>query len=131
MWFVQGDACNLKPHLRDFDLIIASNMLDRLYDPRKFLSTIHERVRDGGILLVCCPYTWDEAHTDKEKWLGGFKKDAENVTGLRATEDILSKNFKLVRGPMDIEFVIRETKRKFQHCITELTLWRREVSPSD
>ena len=27
--------------------------------------------------------------------------------------------------PQDLEFVIRETRRKFQHTVAELTAWQR------
>jgi hypothetical protein len=33
--FVQGDACNLKPIHTGYDLILAANLIDRLYSPRK------------------------------------------------------------------------------------------------
>ena len=49
--FFQGDACNLKPHWTGYDLILAANLIDRLYSPAKFLSTVHERLTMGGILL--------------------------------------------------------------------------------
>jgi SAM-dependent methyltransferase len=32
--FIQGDACNLKPILTGYDLILAANLIDRLYSPR-------------------------------------------------------------------------------------------------
>ena len=34
--FWQDDACNLKPIYKGFDLIFAGNLIDRLYDPKKF-----------------------------------------------------------------------------------------------
>ncbi|MDN5938080.1 MAG: 5-histidylcysteine sulfoxide synthase, partial [Salinisphaera sp.] len=39
--FLQGDACNLKPQLTDYDLVFAANLIDRLYEPARFLDTIH------------------------------------------------------------------------------------------
>ena len=38
--FMQGDACNLAPKYTDYDLVFAGNLIDRLYDPAKFLSLI-------------------------------------------------------------------------------------------
>ena len=49
--FFQGDATNLKPQFTGYDLVLAANLLDRLYDPRRFLETIHERLALGGILV--------------------------------------------------------------------------------
>lgn len=72
--FMQGDACNLKPTLTGYDLVFAANLIDRLYEPAKFLRSIHERIKQGGILMIASPYTWLEEHTPKSAWLGGFKK---------------------------------------------------------
>jgi 5-histidylcysteine sulfoxide synthase/putative 4-mercaptohistidine N1-methyltranferase len=123
--FLQGDACNLPKDLCDFDLIIASNLIDRLYDPALFLATIHEKLIVGGILVLSSPYTWLEEHTEKSKWLGGFKKDGETVTTLSSLQAILRKHFVMQVGPQNVPFVIRETQRKFQHSVAEVTVWRR------
>ena len=123
--FVQGDACNLKPQLNDFDFILAANLIDRLYQPDAFLAQIHQRLKPGGVLMITSPYTWLEAHTQRENWLGGFKKDGENLTTLAALKQHLSRHFSLLTEPKDVPFVIRETKRKFQHTLAEVTLWER------
>jgi 5-histidylcysteine sulfoxide synthase/putative 4-mercaptohistidine N1-methyltranferase len=123
--FWQGDACNLKPHFRNFDLILAANLIDRLYSPKKFLSAVHERINPGGILLIASPYTWLEEHTPREEWLGGFKKDGENFTTLDALKALLGKHFRMVGEPVDVPFVIRETARKHQHTISQATIWER------
>jgi putative 4-mercaptohistidine N1-methyltranferase len=123
--FSQGDACNLKPILSNYDLILAANLIDRLYSPKKFLSHVHERLNIGGILLIASPYTWLEEHTKREEWIGGFKKNAENYTTLDGLKEQLSAHFRLIAEPVDVPFVIRETKRKFQHSLSEVTLWER------
>ena len=123
--FFQGDACNLKPIFSGYDLILAANLIDRLYSPAKFLARVHERLNPGGVLLIASPYTWLTEHTPREEWLGGFKENGENRTtfdGLKAT---LGGRFRLIRGPLDVPFVIRETRRKFQHTLSEVTLWEK------
>lgn len=124
--FMQGDACNLKSVFTGYDLVIAANLLDRLYDPALFLSAIHERVNAGGLLVLASPYTWLEEHTDKNKWLGGFKKDGESFTTLDGLHAMLDANFNLVSEPTSLPFVIRETRRKFQHTLSEVTIWERK-----
>ncbi|MDP1521563.1 MAG: 5-histidylcysteine sulfoxide synthase [Methylotenera sp.] len=123
--FLQGDACNLKPILTNYDLILAANLIDRLYSPKKFLSSVHERLNIGGILLIASPYTWLEEHTRREEWIGGFKQSAENFTTLDGLKEQLGQHFRLIAAPMDVPFVIRETRRKFQHSLSEVTLWER------
>lgn len=123
--FMQGDACNLKPLFSGYDLVLAANLIDRLYKPAQFLSTVHERINEGGLLVIASPYTWLEEHTEKQHWLGGFKKDGESHTTLDGLSAILSAHFDLVRGPESLPFVIRETSRKFQHTLSDVTFWRR------
>lgn len=122
--FMQGDACNLKPHYEAYDLVLAANLIDRLYQPSLFLETIQERMNDGGILMVTSPYTWLEEHTAKENWVGGRKVDGENVTTLDGLKAMLGPHFDLVEGPLAVPFVIRETSRKYQHTLAEATVWR-------
>ena len=123
--FFQGDACNLKPHFTGYDLILAANLIDRLYSPRKFLASVHERLNPGGLLVIASPYTWLEEHTPREEWLGGYKRDGENVTTLDGLKETLEPHFRLLRGPLEVPFVIRETRRKFQHTLSEVTVWER------
>ncbi|THF62183.1 5-histidylcysteine sulfoxide synthase [Pseudothauera rhizosphaerae] len=123
--FWQGDACNLKPVFTAYDLILAANLIDRLYAPRRFLAHVHQRLNPGGLLVLASPYTWLEEHTRREEWLGGFKKDGESHTTLDGLKDLLGERFDLVEGPRDVPFVIRETRRKFQHTLSELTVWRK------
>ncbi len=123
--FFQGDACNLKPQFTGYDFILAANLIDRLYNPAKFLRSIHERLQLGGVLMLASPYTWLEEHTPRADWVGGFKKDGESFTTLDGLTHLLGEHFTLITNPQEVPFVIRETKRKFQHTLSEVTLWER------
>jgi 5-histidylcysteine sulfoxide synthase/putative 4-mercaptohistidine N1-methyltranferase len=123
--FWQGDACNLKPIFAGFDLILAANLIDRLYSPRRFLNDVASRLNPGGLLVLASPYTWLEEHTPRDEWIGGFKRDGEPVTTLDGLKEVLGGAFELVEGPIAVPFVIRETQRKHQHTLSELTIWRR------
>jgi 5-histidylcysteine sulfoxide synthase/putative 4-mercaptohistidine N1-methyltranferase len=121
----QADACNLKAIHEGFDLVLAANLIDRLYSPRTFLTSIHERMNPGGVLVLTSPYTWLEEFTERPEWVGGFKRDGEPVTTLDGLIETLRPHFRLVGEPRDVPFVIRETKRKFQHTIAQATVWER------
>lgn len=121
--FYQADACNLPEKFRGYDLVLAANLIDRLYAPRRFLTTIHERINPGGLLVISSPYTWLEEFTKQEEWLGGYREAGEPVWGLDGLKAALLPRFRLVGEPQDVPFVIRETRRKFQHTISELTVW--------
>lgn len=124
--FMQGDASNLASKYKDYDLVFAGNLIDRLYDPEKFLNEIKARIRPGGLLVLTSPYTWLEEFTDRKKWLGGFKaKTGENFTTLEGIAKALNPEFEQLGTAQDIPFVIRETRRKFQHTLAELSIWKK------
>ena len=123
--FLQGDAHNLKPQLTGYDLVLAANLLDRLYDPSLFLTSIHERIHPGGLLVLASPYTWLEEFTKKENWVGGIRLAGEPFSTLEGLQEKLGRHFRMLEEPRDVEFVIRETARKFQHTLSQLTVWER------
>jgi putative 4-mercaptohistidine N1-methyltranferase len=124
--FWQGDACNLKEIHTNFDLILAANLIDRLYSPRRFLELISERLNQGGLMVLASPYTWLEEYTKKSEWIGGYKKDGESFTTFDGLKEILEANFSLVEGPRAVPLTIRETARKYQHTLSEVTVWKRK-----
>jgi putative 4-mercaptohistidine N1-methyltranferase len=123
--FFQGDATNLKVQFTGYDLILAANLIDRLYDPGRFVASIHERLQLGGVLVLTSPYTWLEEFTTKENWLGGYRQAGEPRMTLDALGEVLAPHFRMLDTPRDVEFVIRETRRKFQHTVAQLTAWER------
>ncbi|MDF1875580.1 5-histidylcysteine sulfoxide synthase [Sulfurimonas sp. SAG-AH-194-I05] len=123
--FWQGDACNLKPNFTGYDLIMATNLIDRLYQPRLFLDTVDERLNDDGILMITSPYTWQESSTDKEFWLGGYKdENGKEVRTIDTLKEILGVKFELIHT-QDLAFVIKETARKFQHTLSHVSVWKK------
>ena len=50
--FWQGDSCNLKPHLTGFDLILATNNLEEIYDINNFVTTITNRLNSNGVFIL-------------------------------------------------------------------------------
>ena len=122
--FMQGDACNLPEKFDDYDVVFAGNLIDRLYEPQAFLNLIKGRIRSGGLLVITSPYTWLEEFTERDKWLGGFKaQTGENYSTLEGIRDALAPEFEPAGDPVDVPFVIRETKRKYQHSVAELSVW--------
>lgn len=122
--FFQGDACNLAVQFKEYDLIMATNLIDRLYEPRLFLENIHERINEKGYLILTSPYTWREEYTQKKFWIGGYTDEkGKEVSTLEGLKEILESHFELV-ATEDVPFVIRETARKFQHTISQMSVWK-------
>ena len=123
--FFQEDACNLGSQHKDYDLIFAGNLLDRLQDPEQFLSTIHQYLSVGGLLVMRSPYTLLEEYTPRKNWIGGYRKNGQEISVFEGIKKTLEPHFSLVNKPIDVPFVIRETNRKFQHTVAELSCWKR------
>lgn len=124
--FWQGDACNLKENLCGYDLIMATNLIDRLYNPFLFLQDIAHRLNEHGTLVLTSPYTWQESSTKKELWLGGYKDEkGQEVRTLQSLKKILAEQFELLHVS-DIPFVIKESARKYQHTIAQMSVWRKK-----
>lgn len=122
--FWQGDACNLQEHFSGYDLIMATNLIDRLYEPKLFLEDVHNRLNENGVLVLTSPYTWLEEYTKKENWLGGFEINSEEISTLDGLKEVLDNHFEFVCVE-DVPFAIRETSRKFQHTVSQMSVWKK------
>ena len=106
-------------------MIMATNLLDRLYNPRLFLDTVESRLNKEGVLVLTSPYTWQESSTSKEFWLGGYKDEEGNeIRTIDNLKKILGGKFELIYLE-DIPFVIKETARKYQHTISQMSVWKK------
>lgn len=123
--FEQGDACQLKADLGQFDLVFAGNLIDRVANPAAFLDTLQHVVNPGGLLVISSPYTLLDEYTPRENWLGGVVVDGQSRTMLQGMTQALAPAFVPLGSPQDVPFVIRETARKYQHSIAQLTVWAR------
>ncbi|MBD3756008.1 MAG: 5-histidylcysteine sulfoxide synthase [Gammaproteobacteria bacterium] len=125
--FLQQDPANLKPIFSGYDLIVAANVIEQLYDPAAFLSALHSRLNPGGLLVIASTYHWQESVTEKTRWLGGYKDEqtGENVASLEGLTNILSAHFEPAGAPQDIPLVIRHSARDYAHKLSQITVWKK------
>ena len=121
--FMQGDLSNLKAIYSGYDLIVLDSMLERTTAPAKFLKEVHQRLNPGGFLVISCTNDWRKEYTAKENWLGGYKENGENVTTMDSLTSILGEHFEQIGETTDLPFVIRKTKRTFDHNVAEVSVW--------
>ncbi|WP_369600418.1 putative 4-mercaptohistidine N1-methyltransferase [Hahella sp. SMD15-11] len=122
--FLQGDAHRLPEDLGDFDLIVCANLIDRLHHPAAALAGLIPRLRPGGVLAITSPYTWLDDFTPRHHWLGGYRIQAKPITTREGLAEVLD-SLEPVGTPREVPFVIRETARKFQHTLADMTIWRK------
>ena len=117
--FEQGDACALRADIGAFDLVLMANLIDRLPDPARCLARLPSLIVPGGALVITSPYTWLEEYTPRHKWLVD-----EGAGTLAALKEILDPAFEL-RHTLDLPFLIREHRRKYQWSVAEASVWKR------
>lgn len=117
--FEQGDAQDLRGDIGQFDCIIACNLICRLPEPMRLLRRLPQLLKPGGQLFITTPFSWLEAYTPAENWLGDGAQDS--FAGLRAA---LEPSFTLDKR-WDMPFLIREHARKFQYSIAQASRWVR------
>ena len=121
--YCRGDACNLKAVFKEYDVILAQNVLEKSYDPHLFLQNIHQRLNKDGLLVVVSTYDFDEQHSVKENWLGGLKVNGENVTGFDGLSAALTPKFDLLEQHK-LTQTIKKDRRNFSLSFPHLTVWQ-------
>jgi 2-polyprenyl-3-methyl-5-hydroxy-6-metoxy-1,4-benzoquinol methylase len=115
--FQVGDAQDLSCISGEpFHVVIAINLIDRLPNPWKFLAQLSALVVPGGQLVIASPFTWMEQFTPRQQWIPSEK-----------LASLLGPHFRLSRR-RDLPFLIREHRRKYQWCVSEVSTYLRTAS---
>jgi 5-histidylcysteine sulfoxide synthase/putative 4-mercaptohistidine N1-methyltranferase len=123
--FSQGDASNLKAKFTGYDAVLAQNIIENSYQPKRFLTEIVERINTQGLLFLVSSYRFDPTKTDVSQRLGGHKVNGENVTGFDAIEQQLTKTFDLL-DQQSLTQLLKENQRHFKLINMHLTVWRKK-----
>lgn len=107
-------------------MILASNLLCRLPNPRKFLSEVPRFLNPGGSLVLISPYSWLEEYTPVSEWIGGTAEAPDSGAEVEAFLRQVDTPLKLVHR-QDLDFVIREHERKFQYGVSDVMVWKRDL----
>jgi 5-histidylcysteine sulfoxide synthase/putative 4-mercaptohistidine N1-methyltranferase len=124
--FMQADANNLKPIYSGYDIILAINLLEELYNPKQFLTTIHDRLNAGGIFILGSTYDWDKNNIKRENWPGAFKEDGEPVTSFEGIKALLQDNFELLKEPINLTAAKSISSRKVEVSVVEISVWKKK-----
>ncbi len=122
--FMQADPMNIRPVYTGYDVVIVPNLIEELRNPAEFLQSISERMNAGAYLFIASTYEWDENKTNRENWLGGFKKDGEPVTTLDGLKSILSDKFVLEGDPFDLKIIQRKSSRLIEQKLSQVSIWK-------
>jgi len=123
--FSQGDASNLKPIFRGYDLVLVQHVLERNYNPKLFLQDIQQRINQDGLLIIVSDYQFDQNIKDKQQWLGGKKVNGENVFGIDGINQLIEQHFEQVACE-NLTRVLQQANRSFLVSQPEITIWRKK-----
>jgi putative 4-mercaptohistidine N1-methyltranferase len=122
--FLCGDATRPPSDLGAFDVVLMSNLIDRLSHPAACLKRLPRWLKSGGQLILVSPYSWLREYTPRARWLGGCRRGGRDVRTFAAVRRLLSPRFRLARR-LDLPFLIREHERKYQLGVAEASVWWR------
>lgn len=124
--FSQGDGHNLKPQFSDYDLVICHRVIEYSYHPEVLLKQISKRVKAGAVVIIGSSYDWNENITDKQHWIGGFKRNGENLIPEAHLTEIMSQDFELLQQTQ-INRQFELDQRTSQTANNHITIWRKRV----
>jgi len=124
--FLQSDASNMKSIFVGYDLVLINDILDQMYNPRHFLTSVHKRINKGGRLIVATGFDWSETCTIRENWVGGHRDSGEQIWGEDDLASLLSETFTKIAGPITIPSVKRINKRKYSVNNIDVTIWEKK-----
>lgn len=118
--FLQADSSNLKPIFTGFDFVLSQN-IDRIYNPKKFLSQIGDRIKSGGILAIVSSYKFDETLTPPENFLIGFNDEGAKICSFDFIKYTLKNEFKFIKM-LELGY---DTQGKFKTEIRNISIFER------
>lgn len=124
LYFFQGDGHNLKPQFNNYDLAICYRVIEYSYHPKVLLQQLSQRVKVGGVVVIGSSYAWSSAITDNKRWIGGFKRNGENLSSEANLVEIMSEEFDLL-DETQITSHFERDQRTSQTANNHITIWRK------
>ena len=124
--FAQGDGHNLKPQFNDYDIAICHRVIEYSYHPQVLLEQLSQRVKTGGLMVLGSSYAWDISVTEMQHWIGGIKRNGENLSSEAHLFEIMSAGFDLLQETQVIS-QFECDQRTSQTANNHITIWRKRV----
>ena len=91
----------------------------------QFLQNLAQRLNKNGVLVISSAWQWQEDKVEKAHWLGGFKRDGENLTSIEGIKELLAENFDLLQHS-NIETRMQINPRRAELLDNDLLLFRKK-----
>ncbi len=124
--FLQADPANLDDRHGRFPAVIVTDTLDQIADPRRALDRLIERLLPGGLLIIACPWQWQDDLTPAPARLGGsHDATGERLSAHQALHDHLAGRCELIEPPQDCRRLRYRNQRCHLLVDEQISLWRR------
>lgn len=124
--FQQADTDNLDRYkYRDFDCVIASQVLENIEHPVTFLQTIHNYLRNGGLFILASNLKM----TSTTEVLCSGRENGEVIKIKENIQNILHSNFVCVSDSDTIPFIIPDNSEyNFQLKLLQCSVWKKALT---
>lgn len=122
--FEVGDGAALPSRRGGYDAVLVSNVLDRVADPADCLTQFRDSgrvLREGGLLMIACPWSWYPEYSDPAMWLGADDPEKSSEAALKA---LLGDDFALVAETNE-PGVLRQNPREYDYFEAHVSIWRK------
>jgi 5-histidylcysteine sulfoxide synthase/putative 4-mercaptohistidine N1-methyltranferase len=123
--FWQADIANLKPIFKEYDIVILNDILTRSYDPKKALENITDRINKDGLLIIASSDEWDEKICKRQNWLGGVRKNGEQLFAKDHIESLLKESFALQEQSTQIQRVVQKSQNSYEVKNLWVKVWKK------
>lgn len=130
--FIVADALALPFKEKDFSTVAAVNVLEKVPEPLQHLKEI-DRVlcKENAMFLFSDPFSWDEAFSSPELWLGGNGNNRYSPRGIDTIRRMFSGEFGIFNPSLDIResgnvsWKIRKTENLWEHITSQYLVGQR------
>ena len=109
-----------------FNLIVGANLVDRVPDPAVWVKESSRLLAADGLLIIFTPFTWLSEYSEKCKWFGGTRRDAEVVWSLNGTLECALPQLCLCEAPTHVPFIIPDADGSFQYTYSQCMVFARK-----
>ncbi|CAD7695054.1 unnamed protein product [Ostreobium quekettii] len=125
--FRHMDPCGIAPDIGEFDVVLITNILERIASPKAPLLRMGGAcpiVKRGGVVVVASTCDWKERVSSSQLWLSGTEdQNGEKKQLSSSLQAALGDEFKLMKET-DIPLLVPEQGRKYQLYMSNVTIWK-------
>eukprot|EP01101_Sappina_pedata_P004955 TRINITY_DN2180_c0_g1_i1.p1 TRINITY_DN2180_c0_g1~~TRINITY_DN2180_c0_g1_i1.p1 ORF type:complete len:821 (-),score=296.35 TRINITY_DN2180_c0_g1_i1:81-2198(-) len=110
---------------KEFDAVVAIDLLTKLRNPRKLTDILPQVVRKGGVVAISSAFDWNKECIPKPNWIGGYYLNGEEHDSAKVLKQTLSKEFDCV-GEKEVVSILPVSARSSAVSIQTVLIFRKK-----